>query len=106
MMKTPLMKCIAKISWAITGLYSFNELLKHVGFDFMSLEFIRNNPAVMNALSWLIGLAGLASLIFFALVCSCKDKCCGDKSWNKDNGSNSGSGYCSRCGSAPCRCPK
>ena len=60
-----------KASWLVTGLASLSIGLKAVGFDMLSYIPLGSLEVV---LCYVVGIAGVASLIVFAQSCS---SCCG-----------------------------
>jgi hypothetical protein len=63
------------LAWLVTALFAFNELTKRFGFDFYNLEFVKNSPHVTMALSWIVGVAGLVSLVKFVMWMTCSHHC-------------------------------
>ena len=104
MMHSPLMKILSMASWLITGLYALNEGLRHFGFDFYKLDFVAGNPKLLLVLSYVVGFAGLFSLITFVLAVLGKGcHCCGDSQCSCCSDDYNGK-VCPHCGKSPCIC--
>jgi len=55
---------LGKVSWLLTAIGALNWGLVPLGYDLFNLPFIRDNLAALQApLYYLIGLAGLYSLV-------------------------------------------
>lgn len=76
MMRSPLMKFVCMLTWLVTALFALNELTKHFGFDFYNLEFMKTNPHAVMILSYVVGVAGLISLVKFVMHVTCRHHCC------------------------------
>ena len=91
-MKSPLFKLLGMLSWLITALASINiGACVAFQFDFFKTPFVQTNLAWLTAPAYyVIGLAGLMSLIMFLMAmmgmcgCGCHEK----------------SGLCPSCGSS------
>ncbi|MCX5922112.1 MAG: hypothetical protein NTX86_02185 [Candidatus Dependentiae bacterium] len=109
MMKSILMKILGFASWLITGVVSLNFGLKlWAHYDLFQLPFLASNAEVVNHV---IGGAGVVSLIMMLLMLVSKGcHCCGHQECHSGEcheGKPAQAGaYCSKCASAPCRCPK
>lgn len=65
---------LSKASWILTALGSINWGLKPFNFDLFSIDFIRSSLGMVETpFYYLIGLAGLYSLITF--FTGCGDSC-------------------------------
>ncbi len=82
MMHHPVMRMVCMITWPITALVSINALTTMYGYN--GFEWLVNMmPGVAALLVWIIGLAGIISLVSFVKsVFMC----------------------CPGCGSCPCTC--
>ena len=57
---------LTKSSWVLTALASLNIGLKPLGLDVLTTDFVQTNlAALITPLHYLIGLAGLFSLVLF-----------------------------------------
>ncbi|MEX0849761.1 MAG: DUF378 domain-containing protein [Candidatus Dependentiae bacterium] len=61
---------LTKATWLLTAIGGINWGLVPLGLDLFSLDFVRNNLGALAApLYYLIGAAGLYSLVMFFLGC-------------------------------------
>ena len=96
-MKSSLGKFVSAASWLITGLVAVNEGAKAFGYDFYNMRFMINNPKANLYVHYVVGIAGVISLIMF--VAACVSSVCG--CCKKD----SCEVVCPKCGVTPCVCP-
>jgi len=78
-MHMSIMKAIGFFSWPVTALASLHIGLVSMGFDITHTAFVQNNlMSLSTPIQWIIGLAGLLSLISFVMVltgCMAPDSC-------------------------------
>lgn len=104
-MKSPLVRCVGMISWAITAIASIHVGMQAVGHDLFMRFGLENNPMINMYAQYITGIAGVASLIMLVMALACKRCCCGESCSKGSCNTNPGAaGYCSRCGCAPCKC--
>jgi uncharacterized membrane protein YuzA (DUF378 family) len=83
-MHSPVMKFLALGSWVITALASINIGLAAMGYDFFQSNFVLTNMmGLIKPMYYIIGIAGLISLVLFIMACM---------------------GGCAKCGSKDCKC--
>lgn len=71
MLKSPLMRLVGMVAWVITGLAALNVGLAARGYDLYGYL-----PAGLHDLTiWVVALAGLVSLVLFALSVMGCDSC-------------------------------
>lgn len=113
MFKSSVARFLGMVAWLITALNAVNEGLKPLGYDFFKLNFVANDPRLSMILSYVVGVAGLLTLVWFFTAilgkgchCCSDDKCgccstteCGDKSCDDKKGA-----VCPKCNCSPCRC--
>lgn len=111
MMKSPLGKCLAVVTWFITALVSINEGAEAFGYGMKKLNFMVTRPELFKILHYVAGAAGLISLIMLIAACVCMGcHCCGHKNCiccNKGAcDTDASKGLCPKCGANPCRCTR
>lgn len=77
MMNHPLMCIVCKVSWLIVSLAAINVGVRPFGYDFFM--FLANNtPALVNPVSYIVGIAGVISLLMliYKVAGGCKDGSC------------------------------
>ena len=61
---------LSKAAWLLTAIGSINCGLKALGYDLFSIEFIKSNLGMLEMpVYYLIGLAGVYSLVMFFTGC-------------------------------------
>ena len=97
MMHSPIAKIICKVSWIITALAAINTGLMPMNYDFFRSEFVMMNLSnAINGMYYIIGIAGVISLLSLIMHCMKGDFC---------HSGAAGAKGCSRCGSMTgCSC--
>jgi uncharacterized membrane protein YuzA (DUF378 family) len=73
---SPFGKIVGLIAWLITALAAINVGLMPVGYDFFKLPFVQNNlQSLIVPLYYLIGVAGVISLVGFFIVLTSESHC-------------------------------
>lgn len=104
-MKSPIVKFVGMVAWFITGVCALHTGMLAIGHDLFLRIGLENSPMANLYVQYICGIAGVISLVMLVMALTCKNcRCCGDS--GSCNGSTTANGYCSRCGSAPCRCGK
>lgn len=94
MHNSPVMKTVSKVVWVITALASINIGLMPMGYDFFTADFLIGNMNMLNLIRYIIGAAGVVSLIMCVMCCMKGDCGCEPRA-------------CSRCGAMTgCNCNK
>lgn len=74
-MHNSLAKILGLVAWVVTALAAINVGLLPFGYDFFKLPFVQNNiPQLVTPLYYLIGVAGVVSLVLFFMACT--SGCC------------------------------
>lgn len=74
----PLFRILGVISWLITALAAINIGLMPFGYDFFKLPIIQNNLAqVITPAFYIIGVAGVISLLLFFMSLAAGGCMCG-----------------------------
>ena len=85
MCHSPIMRLCAKIACIITSLAAINVGLNPFGYDFFMSEFYMNNMMRWgNLVHYIIGIAGVLSLVHMVMKIMHKGCACGDKMGNCD----------------------
>lgn len=92
MMHSPIMRILMMASWAITSIASANFLFILYGYDIFGY-MTSVVPGMASSLPWIIGIAGIYSLVMFVMMLTRCGSACG-----------CGATKCSRCGCSPCVC--
>jgi len=109
MMRSPLCKILAVVTWFITAVVSINEGAEEFGYGVKKLSFIMENPKLFMWMHYIAGAAGVISLIMLIVACvkmgchCCEHKnclCCNKGACEEHNGK----GVCPKCGANPCKC--
>jgi len=80
---SPILKGLSMAAWLITGLVSLHIGLATMGWDITTTSFVQNNlSSLMMPIRYIIGLAGLWSLIAFAMMIMGMG-CCGSCNCDK-----------------------
>jgi len=77
--QSPLMRTVGMLSWVITALASIHVGLCPLGYNLFKTEMMRMSfPALIAPLHYLVGLAGLVSLLMLCMAwtqkCSCGEE--------------------------------
>lgn len=103
-MKSPVVKFVGMITWLITAVCALHVGMQALGHDLFMRFGLEANPMVNLYAQYVCGVAGAISLVMYVMALTCKNCCCGEKGCSC--GAKGSNGYCSKCGSAPCRCGK
>lgn len=102
-MKSPLIKILGMTTWVITALCALHVGFQALGYDLLMRLGLEGNPMVNLYAQYIVGIAGIISLIMFIMALTCGG-CCGCGCECNSASSCKSNGYCSKCGSSPCRC--
>ncbi|MFZ5954452.1 MAG: hypothetical protein ACOYT8_05140 [Candidatus Dependentiae bacterium] len=73
---SPLGKLVCKLSWLLTAIGAILWGLIPFGFDFWKSDFVVNNiPWIVTPALYIVGIAGVLSLIGFFKHCADKHAC-------------------------------
>lgn len=68
-MKSPLLRTLGKVSWVVTALASVSVGLCPLGYNMLHLPVL---STLAGPLHYVVGAAGVLSLVMFAMMCTCK----------------------------------
>ena len=75
-MKYPGSRVIGRVVWLITALAAINVGAAALGYDFFMLEFVQTSMmSFIKPLMYVIGVAGVISLIMFFMEWGCSSEC-------------------------------